>query len=278
MSRFCFLASNTVDSSSLSTSVSLSIRLVLRNLPEIKFYFHYEKSVFALRPTNNITRWHRTKSLPIKNTISSFAQAQKPQTMAISFLKSSFPWPADNKETLWSNKRNRQIWLAVEKTVSFPAILQQVCGHGRSCGLTLWLLCRDVSRSGLSIHEQSEDRWRTRSYSTGTRVFLFRFWIIPEPPALVPLDKGNTGSGNDNETIVDDNSSKNKVITTAHIPLARGRFSWCWPNVSRPLGSDSAGDRSQQPKFMKTWAILVAWNRTLRICCCSTKFSLYWRR
>ena len=77
-----FLASNTVDSSSLSTSVSLSIRLVLRNLPEIKFHFHYKKSVFALRRTNNITRCNRTKSLPIKNNISSFAQAQKPQPMA----------------------------------------------------------------------------------------------------------------------------------------------------------------------------------------------------
>ena len=32
---------------------------------------------------------------------------------------------------------------------------------------------------------------RTRNYSTGTRVFWFRFWIIPEPPAPVPLDKGN---------------------------------------------------------------------------------------
>ena len=102
-----FLASNTVDSSSLSTSVSLSIRLVLRNLPEIKFYFHYEKSVFALRPTNNITRWHRTKSLPIKNTISSFAQAQK--LMAISFLESSFPCPVVRKERLRSNKRKREI-------------------------------------------------------------------------------------------------------------------------------------------------------------------------
>ena len=38
---------------------------------------------------------------------------------------------------------------------------------------------------------------RTRSYSTGTRVFWFRFWIIPEPPAPVPLDKGNGGSGNE---------------------------------------------------------------------------------
>ena len=198
--------------------------------------------------------------------------------MPISFLESSFPWPVVRKERLRSNQRNRQIWLAVEKTVSFPAILQQVCGHGRSCGLTLWLLCRDVSRSGLSIHEQSEDRWRTRSYSTGTRVFLFRFWIIPEPFAPVPLDKGNRGSGNDNETIVDDNSSKNNVITTAHISLARDRYSWCWPKVSRPLEGDSTGDRSQQPNFMKTWAILVASNRTFRIWCCSTKFSFYWRR
>ena len=132
-----FLASNTVDSSSLSTSVSLSIRLVLRNLPEIKFHFHYEKSVFALRPTNNITRCHRTKSLPIKNTISSFAQAQKFQPMAISFLESSFPRPVVRKERLRSNKRNRQICLAVVKTVSSPAILPEVCGHGRSCGITL---------------------------------------------------------------------------------------------------------------------------------------------
>ena len=67
-----FLASNTVDSSSLSTSVSVSIRLVLRNLPEIKFHFHYEKSVFALRQTNNSTGWHRTKSLPIKKYLQQF--------------------------------------------------------------------------------------------------------------------------------------------------------------------------------------------------------------
>ena len=104
-----FLASNTVDSSSLSTSVSLSIRFVLRNLPEIKFHFHYEKSVFALRQTNNSTRWHRTKSLLIRNTSSSSAQAQELQPMAISFLESSFPCPVVRKEKLRSIKRNRQI-------------------------------------------------------------------------------------------------------------------------------------------------------------------------
>ena len=38
---------------------------------------------------------------------------------------------------------------------------------------------------------------RTRSYLTGTRVFWFRFWIIPEPPAPVLLDKGNGGSANE---------------------------------------------------------------------------------
>ena len=131
-----FLASNTVDSSSLSTSVSLSIRLVLKNLPEIKFHFHYEKSVFALRRTNNITRWHRTISLPI-NTSSRFAQAQKLQMMAFSFLESLFPCPVVRKERLRSNKRIRQILLAVDKTVSFSVILPEVCGHGRSCGVTL---------------------------------------------------------------------------------------------------------------------------------------------
>ena len=67
-----FLASNTVDSSSLSTSVSLRIRLVLRNLPEIKFRFHYEQSVFAPRHTNNNARWYRTKSLPIEKNFEQF--------------------------------------------------------------------------------------------------------------------------------------------------------------------------------------------------------------
>ena len=57
--------------------------------------------------------------------------------------------------------------------------------------------------------------------------FLVRFWIIPGSPAPVPLDKGNRGSRDDIEMIVDVNSSKNKFITTAHIPLARGRYSWC---------------------------------------------------
>ena len=267
-----FLASNIVDSSSLSTSVSLSIRLVLRNLPEIKFHFHYEKSVFALRRTNNITRCHRTKSLPIKNTSRWFGQAQKLQPISISFIESSFPWPAVNKETLWSNKRNRLIWLAVEKTVSFPAILPEVCGHGRRYGLTLWLLCRDVSRSGLSIHEQSEDRWRTRSYSTETRVFLH-----PELSAPFPLDKGNRGSGNDNETIVDANSSINKVIRSAHIPLARGRCYWCWPKESLPLGKTA---QAIEAKSQSLWKLeqFVAWNCTFRIWCCSNKFSFYWRR
>ena len=44
---------------------------------------------------------------------------------------------------------------------------------------------------------RSEDLSRTRSYSTGTRVFWFRFWIIPEPSAPIPLDKGYGGSGNE---------------------------------------------------------------------------------
>ena len=38
---------------------------------------------------------------------------------------------------------------------------------------------------------------RTRSYSTGSRVFWFQFWIILEPPAPVPLDKGSGGCGNE---------------------------------------------------------------------------------
>ena len=38
---------------------------------------------------------------------------------------------------------------------------------------------------------------RTRSYSTGSTVFWFQFWIIPEPPAPVPLDKGSGGCGNE---------------------------------------------------------------------------------
>ena len=243
-----FLASNTVDSSSLSTSVSVSIRLVLRNLPEIKFHFHYEKSIFALRQTNNSTRWHRTKSPPIRNNSSSSAQAQKLQPMAISFSESS--------SLDWSNKSNRPIWSEVERTVSFPDILPKFCGRGRSCGLTLWLLCWAVSRSGLSIHEQAEHRSGTRSYSTGTRVFLFRFWIIPEPPAPVPLVKGNRGSVNVNEMIVDANSSKIKFITTAHIPLARGRYSWCWPKESRPLGTTARGIEA---KSQSLWTLEEFW-------------------
>ena len=42
---------------------------------------------------------------------------------------------------------------------------------------------------------------RTRSYSTGSRVFWFQFWIIPEPPAPVPLDKGSGGCGNEIDCI-----------------------------------------------------------------------------
>ena len=126
----------------------------------------------------------------------------------------------------------------------------------RSCGLTVWLLCWAVSRSGSSIHEQSEDRSGTRSYSSGIRVFLFRFWIIPEPPAPVPLDKGNRGSGNVNEMIVDANSSKIKFITTRHIPLARSRYSWCWPKESRPLGTTARGIEA---KSQSLWTLEEFW-------------------
>ena len=36
-----------------------------------------------------------------------------------------------------------------------------------------------------------------RSYSTGTRVFWFLLWIVPESRGPVSLDKGNGGSGNE---------------------------------------------------------------------------------
>ena len=48
----------------------------------------------------------------------------------------------------------------------------------------VWLICNRLPS-------------RTRSDSTGTRVFWFRFWILPEPLVPVPLDKGNGGSGNE---------------------------------------------------------------------------------
>ena len=34
-----------------------------------------------------------------------------------------------------------------------------------------------------------------RHNQTGTRIWWFRFWILPERPFPVPLDKGNEGSG-----------------------------------------------------------------------------------
>ena len=36
-----------------------------------------------------------------------------------------------------------------------------------------------------------------RRNQTGTRIFWFRFWILPERPLPAPLDKGNAGSGNE---------------------------------------------------------------------------------
>ena len=38
---------------------------------------------------------------------------------------------------------------------------------------------------------------KTRSSFTGTRVFWFRLWVIPEPSVPFPLDKGNRGSENE---------------------------------------------------------------------------------
>ena len=36
---------------------------------------------------------------------------------------------------------------------------------------------------------------RIRNFSTGTKVFWFRFWIIPQLPAPIRLEKGNRGTG-----------------------------------------------------------------------------------
>ena len=51
-----------------------------------------------------------------------------------------------------------------------------------------------------------------RRNQTGTRIFWFRFWILPEPPLPAPLDKGNTGSGN--EIVL--KASKKVVLTRFH--------------------------------------------------------------
>ena len=44
----------------------------------------------------------------------------------------------------------------------------------------------------LTICHQTSRRRR----QTGTRIWCFRFWILPDPPARFPLDKSNRGSGN----------------------------------------------------------------------------------
>ena len=81
-----FLASNTVDSSSLSTSVSLSIRLVLRNLPEIKFHFQYEKSVL---PSDERIISLAVTELNLCDSKTLTASLRKLRNF--SFLESSFP-------------------------------------------------------------------------------------------------------------------------------------------------------------------------------------------
>ena len=47
-----------------------------------------------------------------------------------------------------------------------------------------------VAAAILFFHQTSR-----RRNQTGTRIWWFRFWILPERPFPVPLDKGNEGSG-----------------------------------------------------------------------------------
>lgn len=59
----------------------------------------------------------------------------------------------------------------------------------------IWLRYTAVSRRSFA-HSQKNTHVVTRNYSNGTRIFWFRFWVIPEPSAAVALDKGNGSSGN----------------------------------------------------------------------------------
>ena len=96
--------------------IAVNVRLVLRNLPDIKFHFHYEKSVFAVRQTNNSSGWHRAKSLPIKSTCSSFAQAQKPSNDGNLILRVfvSLTGGQERETRRWSRaKRNGRVQMQV---------------------------------------------------------------------------------------------------------------------------------------------------------------------
>lgn len=68
------------------------------------------------------------------------------------------------------------------------AIFQKTSGR-------IWLRYTAVSRRSFA-HSQKNTHVVTRNYSNGTRIFWFRFWVIPEPSAAVALDKGNGSSGN----------------------------------------------------------------------------------
>ena len=56
--------------------------------------------------------------------------------------------------------------------------------------MTFFSFCRPFKST---ICHQTSRRRR----QTGTRIWCFRFWILPEPPALFPLDKSNVGSGSE---------------------------------------------------------------------------------
>ena len=137
-------------------------------------------------------------------------------TPTISFTESSLPWPAVQNERLWSNFKKGQIWLAVEKWFHFLTFYHYLvfagkigCNGGISCtknqgegGIPHMSKTIAAFKCDCYTERFLEADWlSTRSQKNVHARAVVQpeqeFWIIPEPPASVSLDKGNEGSGNE---------------------------------------------------------------------------------